>query len=424
MGEDSKLGSKIKAQITRFAGRLTEGMDKVTRRWVSEMLYGIQASKDVKVSEVARSLQEPIALIKTENRLCRNLAGEDLTDRINRWTVWEGAGVVDEETVRAIDLGDVRKSYAKKMEYLGQVRDGSTGEIVPGYWVCEVLAAHPKGERITPLYGELYAQKAEDFDSENTQLLKAIGLVSAATRKKGIWAMDRGGDRRKILIPLLDGKLQFVVRQDGDRHILLPRGGKHAASEAARWCRTPFEKVVEVEREGHVEKKHLKMGSLGVRLPERPDVPVWLVVIRGLAAHPILLLTNVPPEPGKDHAEWIADIYLTRWKCEEAYRFIKQSYHLEDVRVRSYAALRNTYVLVHAVFYFVSVVIGTKAKLNLIFKKVCEKAKRFYEIATFFQYAIADGIHRLLFASRTGPHQAEPTRFDGQLVFDFLKPLL
>ena len=94
------------------------------------------------------------------------------------------------------------------------------------------------------------------------------------------------------------------------------------------------------------------------------------------------------------------------------------------MRVRSYAALRNTYVLVHAVFYFVSVVIGTKAKLNLIFKKVCEKAKVFCEIATFFQYAIADEIHRLLFASQTGPHVPEPPRSNGQLVFDFLKPVL
>lgn len=424
MSEDSNLGSKIKGQITRFCSRLTEGMGSVTRRWVSEMVYGIQAAQDVKVSEVSRSLNESIALIKTENRLCRNLAAEDVTERVNRWTVWEGAAAVDEETVLAIDLGDVRKPYAKKMEYLGQVRDGSTGEIVPGYWVCEVLAACPNGETVTPLYGELYAQKAEDFSSENDQLLKAIGLVSAATKKKGIWAIDRGGDRRKIMIPLIDNELQFVIRQDGDRHILLPRGAKRRVAEAARWCKTPHELVVEVEREGHVEKKHLHLGSMPVRLPERPEVQLWLIVIRGLATHPILLLTNVPPPAGRNHAEWIADIYLTRWKCEEAYRFIKQSYHLEDVRVRSYAALRNTYALVHAVFYFVSVIVGTKAKLNLIFKKVCQKAKRFYEIATFFQYAVADGIHRLLFASRTGPHAPPDNRSTGQLLFNFLKPIL
>lgn len=153
-------------------------------------------------------------------------------------------------------------------------------------------------------------------------------------------------------------------------------------------------------------------------------VEIRLVVIRGLAPHPILLLTNVPPKRGQNRAEWVADIYLTRWKCEEAYRFIKRSYHLEDARVRSYTALHKTYILVHAVFYFVSVVMGAKAKLNLILKKVCQKAQRFYEMATFFQYAVADGIHRLLFAPRTGPGQPVPPRSNGQLVFDFLKPIL
>lgn len=424
MGEDSKLGSKIKAQITRFASRLSEGLDKTKRRFITEMLYGIQAAKDIKVSEVVRSLGEEIPLIKTENRLCRNLADEDLTGRINQWTAWEGSGAVGDDTVLALDLGDVRKRYAKKMEYLGNVHDGSTGEIAPGYWLCEVVAADPYGEKIHPLYGELYAQKAEDFQSENDQLLKAIRTVSTATEKKGIWAVDIGGDRRKIIIPMLDNELQFVIRQDGDRHILLPRGAKRSVADAARWCKKSFEKTIEVEREGYTAKKHLKMGALPVRLPERPNIQLWLIVIRGLAPHPIMLLTNVAPQQKRNHAEWISDIYLTRWKCEEAYRFIKQSYRLEDVRVRSYTALRNTYALVHAVFYFVSVIIGTKAKLNLILKKVCAKAKRFYELTAFFHYAIADGIHRLLFGSRTGPHPPPERPFNGQLAFDFLNPRL
>jgi hypothetical protein len=423
MADDSKLGWKIKAQITRFTNKLTAGMGKVLTRLVGEMIYGMQAAKDVKVSEVARSLNESISLIKTENRLCRNLAKQDLTESINRFTAWEGAGSVDEDTVLAIDLSDVRKTYAKKMEYLGNVRDGSTGQIVPGYWVCQVLAARPDGDHITPLYGELYAQGAEDFTSENDQLLKAIALVSAATEKRGIWAIDRGGERRSIIIPLLDNDLHFVIPQNGDRHILMPSGSKRRMSQAVQWCRSHCEMTVEVEREGYTERKHLRMGSLPVRLPDRPGEQLWLVVIRGLAAQPIMLLTNVPPRPGREHARWISEVYLTRWKCEEGYRFIKQSYNVEDVRVRSYTALRNTYVLVHAVLYFVSAVLGAKAKLNLIFKKVCEKAKRFYEVPAFFHYAVADGIYRVLVASRTGPHRPPPSRSSGQLVFEFCKPL-
>lgn len=422
MSEDSRLTWKIKAQVSRYAGRLTEGLGKVTRRFVGEMLYGMQAAKDVKVSEVARSLNEPIDLIKTENRLCRNLAAEDLTRAINRWTAWEGSGAVDDETVLAIDLGDVRKRYAKKMEYLGGIRDGSADELGRGYWTCEVVAAHPYGEKIVPLYGELYAQAAEGFVSENDQIMKAIRSVSGATDKKGIFAIDIGGDRRNIIIPLLDRGLRFVIRQKGDRHVLLPGGKKRPVSRAAQWCRATTERIVEVEREGYRHKKRLRLGVLSVRLPDRPKVPLWLVVIRGLADHPIFLLTNVAPPRDRDHALWIADVYLTRWKCEEAYRFIKQSYNLEDVRVRSYIALRNTYALVHAILYFVSVVLGAKAKLNLIFKKVCEKAKRFYEVATFYQYAVADGIHRLLFAARTGPTRPPAKVTDGQRVFHFLAP--
>jgi hypothetical protein len=40
-----------------------------------QMLYGIQASTDVKLSNIARSLNEEIALVKTESRLSRNIGG-------------------------------------------------------------------------------------------------------------------------------------------------------------------------------------------------------------------------------------------------------------------------------------------------------------------------------------------------------------
>jgi len=123
---------------------------------------------------------------------------------------------------------------------------------------------------------------------------------------------------------------------------------------------------------------------------------------------------------GARGALWIGDIYLTRWKREDACRFLKQAYALEEVRVRIYAALRSLYALLNAVFCFASVILGAKAKMNLIFKKVCEKAKRFYEIATFCPYAIAEGLHRLLFGVR--PNAPPPPPPSKQLFLDFAKP--
>ena len=234
----------------RFAGELTGGWDKVKRRLVSEMLSGIQAAKDVKISNVARSLQESIALIKTGNRLCRNLADEDFTERINGTLCWQAGGLVDNDTVLAVDLGDIRKDYAKKMQHLAGVRDGTTGQIVKGYWLCEVIAARPYDDRIVPLYGELYSQASEDFESENAQLLKAIDTVRWASGNRGIFAIDIGGDRRAIIIPLIDRNLSFVIRESGDRHILLPSGKKCSVRQADRWCKSTETRDVEVEREG------------------------------------------------------------------------------------------------------------------------------------------------------------------------------
>ena len=423
MGEDSKLAWRIKRQLSGFSDRFTEGLGKVRRRFINNMLYGMQCAKDVKLSNVARSLHESIKLIKTENRLSRNLSADDVSDVLNRRLSGLGSGQVKVDTVLAVDLSDLTKKYAKKMEHLARVRDGSEGELSDGYWLCDVLAADVGGDRLVPMYGELYSQLAPDFESENTQILKAIDVVSGATKGRGIVAIDRGGDRGKILNPLLDKRLRFVIRQSGDRHVVLGGGRTLRVREASRWARTSVRYRVEVEREGYRETKEIRAGSVEVRLPSRGDDVLWLVVVRGFGEKPIYLLTNVGPCPiHRDHAKWIADIYVTRWRCEEVFRFMKQTYQLEDVRVRSYVGLRTTYVLVHAVTYFVSVVLGADARLRFLFRTLCEKAQRFFQIARFYHYAVADGIHRVLFASSAPPHLPLPPTGPIQQRFPFELP--
>lgn len=58
------------------------------------------------------------------------------------------------DTVLCLDLSDIRKEYAKKMEYLATVHDGSTGEMHPGYWLCDITGAEMNGREIVPLYQE------------------------------------------------------------------------------------------------------------------------------------------------------------------------------------------------------------------------------------------------------------------------------
>ena len=103
--------------------------------------------------------------------------------------------------------------------------------------------------------------------------------------------------------------------------------------------------------------RRLDYGFCHVRLPDHPDVPLWLVVVRGLGARPMMLLTNLPMRRNHKVLWWVVSAYLSRWRIEEAIRFIKQSYKLEDIRVLSYERLRNMAVLVNAAAFFAAVVL-------------------------------------------------------------------
>lgn len=422
MEHNSKIAGKIKFQITRFAQKMSRDYKKPLRKWIIQMFYGIQASKDVKLSNIARSLNEEIPLIKTETRLSRNLGRMDFTESINGRLISEGSKRIQQETVIALDLSDLDKPYAEKMQYLALVRDGSTGETKSkGYWLVDVLGADVEGEDLIPLYGELYSQESDTFKSENRQILNAMDRVMEGIGHKGIWAMDRGGDRSRLFKGFLEREIRFVVRLVGDRDLILEDGQKKNALKIAWGCHCTEQRELRIEKEGETKKKTISVGQRRVKLPFSQQ-PFFLVVVKGWGEKPMMLLTNVYVKP--QGVMRILEIYLTRWKCEESYRFIKQAYNLEDVRVLSYTALRNMMVFVQAVFYFVSVELGKKLKLNILLKKIFEKAKRFFEIPDFKQYAIADGIYKVLFASRTGiiPALMKP-RHNGQLLFSFAAEL-
>src|SRR5438046_1451980 len=114
------------------------------------MRFGIQASQGVKLSNIARSLQEEIPLLKTEDRLSRNLQAEELETHLRQGLLRLGRRRVGTNTVLCLDLSDVRKEYARKMEFLDQVWDGSAGEVHPGYWLCSVLGAESTAANSRP----------------------------------------------------------------------------------------------------------------------------------------------------------------------------------------------------------------------------------------------------------------------------------
>jgi hypothetical protein len=130
--------------------------------------------------------------------------------------------------------------------------------------------------------------------------------------------------------------------------------------------------------------------------------------MRGLGEAPMMLLTDLPMRRNRKLLWWGVAAYLTRWRIEEAIRFTKQSYDLEDIRVLTYDRLRNLVVLVNAVAFFTAVVLGTRIKLEILATHLVTAAKRLFGIPNFRLYALADGIREVC-ARSPRPPSPRPT---------------
>ena len=420
--QTSRVAEKLRAQIHQFLGIFSPHFSRPKLKFLEQMLYGVSASQDCKLSQVARVLGESILLKKTEERLSRHLGEPGLGERVQQQIVGHAARRVRPDTLIVVDPTDIRKPYAQAMPHLGTVRDGSSGQLVSGYWACVALACESERRRVLPLMQQLWSAQAPDFESENVQLLSIIDTVAAATERRGVYVLDRGGDRMKLYEPLLARGLRFIIRLRGDRHLVV-RGRCRRAEDLARGVRMRYAETVVREQAGGEKRVHLEYGFVRVRLPGRRDVELSLVVVRGFGQEPLLLLTNVTVKPTRGSLWWVVRGYLTRWLVEETIRFIKQSYGLEDLRVLDYERLRNLAALVMAAAYFAAVWLGESLKLAVLASRVSRLAKRFFGVPEFHYYALADGIGVLL--SRLGrwcplcPPVPARTVLNGQRLFTF-----
>lgn len=395
----TKIARKLRSRMGRFSGELSKGLCVAAQRFVSEMVYGIQAAESVVLTEIGRALNEPIPLRKTQWRLSRNLQRPELEDVVQQNVLRMAAPRIRKDTLLIVDPSEIAKKYAQSMEYLATVRDGSAHDFAKGYWTVHVVGAEVGGETMVPLYQRLWSAEAPDFESENEEILRAVDAVQAHAGTNGIWVDDRGGDRINLFAPLLDRRGRFLIRLRGDRH-LVHQGQVLTARSVAAACPCPHQEFVS-RIEGHRERGYeLRFGFRRVTLPGREE-DLYLLVIRGFGEEPLMLLTTERLTPGHKRLWWFVRAYMKRWSIEETIRYIKQCYDLENVRVLNYKGLQNLLPLVLAVMFFCACVLDHDARLRVMAGYVERAAKRLFGIPDFKYYALADGL-RSVFTRHPG----------------------
>lgn len=393
---DTTIATKLLCQLNAFLGRISPRFRKPTARFIGDMMYGIMAEKDVKLSSVVRALKEKTTPKKVEDRLSRMLSSKGLEHGLHDAIAAEGARKVHRDTLIVIDPSDVQKPYAKKMEHLAKVWDGSRGEVGDnlGYWGCMAVACESGGRRPVPLHFRLWSADSPGFVSENEEVRDVVKTISRHTKRRGVYVYDRGGDNIEFYRFLLSEGLDFIVRLK-ERHVK-SWGRKVTCGELAWQCRMLYREVVTFDHHGAERRVTIEFGVVPVRLPDIPDRLLHMVVVRGFGKQPMMLLTTLAKSTSRSSLWQVVEGYMTRWRVEDTIRHVKQSYGIEDIRLFKYDKLKAMAAVVLATAYFSMAWIGNSEKHAVIARSIARMSFRIHGVPDFHFYSIADGASDVL----------------------------
>ncbi len=376
---DLKLSRMIVSRAVRFCGPiLARTADQRRKTFIPKMMMGVAKAGSLVGAEVARAIQREGETTEAAWKSLRGQLNSRLWDKreeaIQEGFSREQARWVDRRTVIAVDLSDLSKRFAQKMEKLDWVRDADesarrkTDEIVPGYWIFESYTFGWDEETPIPLVNFVYSLRDGDFVSENAALEQGFRKIHQATQGQGVLVIDRRGDAGFVLELLESLDMAFCTRLRGDRTLYdgdgCPLGDVVQVAQRLQ----PEGRLIVKRRKGHrtlkleVEYGYRPVWIAGLKKPcslvaargrfeqvDRRDTEGWWY-----------LLTSEPVLTPAD-AERVLGWYRLRWKAEEAIQFLKEELGLESVRMLRFRRIRR---LVQIAFWVMALLVEVMADLT------------------------------------------------------------
>ena len=400
---------EIKRKINTFSNKITNGISKVQKKFVSDMIYGLSKSKSILISNIADGLMESTKKINTIERLSKNLL-KDLDSSISNNFNNEIIKSLDENPVILVDDSDVIKPYGKKFDSLGTVRDGSSKKksYEKGYIVTEMVALTKNKKQPISLYSHIHSSTQKEYKSTNQITFQGLDTVISALNKKATFIFDRGYDMNELFKYMNRNNQEFIVRLTEKRNLFFK----------GKWYKS---KVLRDSRKGKIktnvlfqgEKRECYISHLNVQITASKK-NVRLVIIYGLGDTPMMLATN-KNITSKSDVIGILRLYMSRWRVEEYFRFKKQEFDFENFRVRDLKSINNLNQILTYLLGFIGI-LGEDVGQKNISNKMIRNSKSLKSKILFYGYQITKGIFNTLAYAKTGISAWYKTRQSGKYV--------
>ena len=326
--------SKVKTILETLIIDEKNALKRPDAKFLIEGTLGVMLSGTTNLTQTAESLKESISVKQTQKRLQRMVQKAEHLDTANRITLRNSAKMVTEDTVLALDGGDLVHLYGEKFQDITEVRDGSTGKIKNGYWWNQVTGYDPETRETFPVITEMYSTIRDGFESAPKETHELVRRVVAAIGAKGLWAMDRGYDSKGHFREWHKLGITFITRACNTRDVWI-RGKHHNIMNTAR----------SVNRRHNYHKRG-RFGYVKVMIPvgrkaESEFLPFTLIVYKGKHnKESIVFITNGHIHSSREIRRRLT-AYFKRWSVEEGFRFEKQGFGVEQSTVRSFHGIRS-----------------------------------------------------------------------------------
>jgi len=337
------LMESISSNLHGFLKKIANNLSVPDKKFLRDSFIGLIRSGKPVVCQMARHIpDQQTKFLSRLDRLEYHLTKDsDFDIKIKAQLPANWLPFIKDDTPIILDLSDIAKPYAKKMDYLATVRDGSTGQLVNGYWLVELYASLSRKNPV-PVLLEPFSHQEPESPGQNPVVIKAIHKIFDLTGNRGILVVDRGFDSIIMFEDWLDNKYSFVARLVGNRHLKPVYEGLEQTPVRAEYLAdktpTPYRFHKLVKRRGKPAIIMTHIGWTKIRLPGRKEELTMVVSRLAGIDKPMMLLTNLPVENARD-AKRIMRLYIRRWECEEGIRFLKCQVSLETIRTFSWFAI-------------------------------------------------------------------------------------
>lgn len=381
---------QTKQKIATIINKVTKNISKPNIRFITNVIQCFISSSSTNLSSMSKNLISKNKLLSDIQYFSRKFKTFNYKELEQNELPYYKKLLPNKTVTLILDKSDIIKPASKCMENLSKVQDGSDSyKTKNGYFTSNVLT-FTKDKNPLFLYGKVNNHNISTPKEDDHQIIDKMDTLLFDRQR--LYLVDSGYSGESWLNQFIDNNDLFITRTSITR-VFDFNGNKYTAEELLYLQRQKWfnhTTIIPVKLDGKLGIANISYTKAKVNNVSRL---LNVIIINASISKGMILITNKECDSLED-AKHIYYKYLTRWKIETSFKFIKQQFQLEKFRVRKFQSIKNLYHLI--LFTYNIFTLLMKDKTTELYKYIIECSQSLRYTVSFQFYQLVEGIKNIL----------------------------